>query len=84
MTALGQIRDSVATHHRGHGETSVDASSFWMLTSSQGALQGEVDCPVLGAASCLGDMETRLSPDGRSVVGSSHGKTRLRSPHKRW
>lgn len=40
MTALRQIRNSVAAHHGGKGETSMDASIYWMLTSSQGVSQG--------------------------------------------
>ena len=40
MTALRQIRNSVAAHHGGKGETSMDASIYWMLTSSQGVTQG--------------------------------------------
>ena len=37
--ALRQIRNSVAAHHGGKGETSMDASIYWMLTSNQGVAQ---------------------------------------------
>lgn len=40
MSALRQIRNSVAAHHGGKGETNLDASIYWMLTSSQGVSQG--------------------------------------------
>lgn len=40
MTALRQIRNSVAAHHGGKSETSMDASIYWMLTSSQGVTEG--------------------------------------------
>ncbi|KQZ23093.1 hypothetical protein [Microbacterium sp. Root553] len=40
MTALRQVRNGVAAHHGGKGETSMDASTFWMLTASQGVSAG--------------------------------------------